>query len=56
MNAPDQMERSRAARAILKDSRGHDLRDQAEEEMDAFMAIFHPEIKKDGRWTDEPKP
>jgi hypothetical protein len=39
----DEMERSRAARALLKDARKHDYPDQRKAEMAAFMAIFHPD-------------
>lgn len=41
--SPDEMERARAARALLVDARAHPGADQDEEEMAAFMAIFHPD-------------
>lgn len=41
--AADEMERSRAVRAILKDARKYDTQSQDQEEMNAFMAIFHPD-------------
>jgi hypothetical protein len=50
------MERARAARALLKDARKHDWPDQAEHEMAAFMAIFHPDrqLPEGERYTDPP--
>lgn len=51
-----EMERARAARALLVDARKQDGRDQAEEEMAAFMAIFHPDhqLAPGERYTEEP--
>lgn len=42
----DEMERVRAARAILVDARTQDSDNQEQEELDAFMAIFHPEHER----------
>lgn len=51
----DEMERARAARALLVDARRHEHPDQREEEMAAFMAIFHPEhqLPRGERYTEE---
>lgn len=53
----DALERARAVRAILIDARKLKHPDQDEEEMAAFMAIFHPDrvLPKDERYTDDPK-
>jgi len=50
-DSPDQMERARAARAILTDARPPDpydgkTRRQEQAELDAFMAIFHPDHER----------
>jgi hypothetical protein len=59
---PDEMDRARAAREALDAlgpgrSAGRGPRSRAQGEMDAFMAIFHPEkprimLEEDGRGTD----
>ena len=41
-DTPSEMERAKAARSLLVDARKHDGPNQAQEEMAAFMAIFHP--------------
>lgn len=53
---PDEMERARAARALLKDARFRDHKDQGEEEIAAFMAIFHPnhQLPIGERYTEKP--
>jgi hypothetical protein len=51
---PTQMDRVRAARALLVDARKHERPDQNEEETAAFMAIFHPDhqLSAGERYTD----
>lgn len=55
MNDPTEMDRARAARALLVDAHRH-VPDKKEVEVAAFMAIFHPDrqLPKGERYT-EPK-
>jgi hypothetical protein len=49
-----ELDRARAARALLVDSRANSYPHQNEEEVAAFMAIFHPdrELPLGGRYTE----